>query len=54
MVGNSSSNTASKPIRCKDNICNSIMFACATCRRQLQMQVCATKVRATATFIAGG
>ncbi|KAF5801588.1 hypothetical protein HanXRQr2_Chr06g0249811 [Helianthus annuus] len=46
MVGNSSSNTASKPIRY-------IMFACATCRRQLQMQFCATKVRETATFIAG-
>ncbi|KAJ0874069.1 hypothetical protein HanPSC8_Chr11g0459781 [Helianthus annuus] len=29
------------------------MFAHAICRRQLQMQVCATKVRATATFIAG-
>ncbi|XP_035841687.1 uncharacterized protein LOC110920442 isoform X3 [Helianthus annuus] len=36
-----------------NNICKSIMFACATCRRQLQMKVCATKVRETATFIAG-
>ncbi|KAF5756446.1 hypothetical protein HanXRQr2_Chr17g0814761 [Helianthus annuus] len=50
MVRNSSSNTASKPIY---NICKSIMFACATCRIQLQMQVCARKVRETATFIAG-
>ncbi|XP_035842736.1 uncharacterized protein LOC110921338 isoform X8 [Helianthus annuus] len=35
-----------------NNICKSIMFACATCRIQLQMQVCARKVRETATFIA--